>query len=96
MTTPNAPTDPDQQPDSLAPEASEHAEEKDTSDFALGIFRMAVVAPGLIVAKVSYDLVPFLPQWAEYVLFAGGSFVLGNVLISGLVALGKRAANQQK
>ena len=92
MSTSNLPDSPDNQPDTALSEENETAEEaEEGGGFGYGVLRMLVAAPGLIVARFTYDLIPFLPQWGEYILLTVASFALGNILISGLVAIGKRA-----
>ena len=92
MNTPNADHDPNNHPDAVTPQEAETDEAtEEGGGFGYGVLRMLVAAPGLIVARFTYDLIPFLPQWAEYILLTVGSFVLGNILISGYVALAKRA-----
>ena len=97
MNTPNTPDDRDHQPDGAALAETETTEATENGGgFGYGVLRMLVAAPGLIVARFTYDLVPFVPQWAEYILLTLGSFVLGNILISGYVALAKRADEKAK
>ena len=91
MSTPNSPTDPDQHPGIATTAESETAKEEEGGGFGYGLLRVLVAAPGLIVAKFTSDLIPFVPAWAEYLLLGIVSFALGNVLISVLVAIGKRA-----
>ena len=97
LNTPNADHDPNNHADAVTPqEAETDAATEEGGGSGYGVLRMLVAAPGLIVAKFTYDLIPFLPQWAEYILLTVGSWVLGNILISGYVALAKRADEEAK
>ena len=97
MSTSNSQDSSDKQPDTTMSEENETAEQaEEGGGFGYGVLRMLVAAPGLIVARFTYDLIPFLPQWAEYILLTAGSFVLGNIVISGFVALAKRADEKAK
>ena len=97
LNTPNVHYDLEDQPDTATPQETETVETTEEGNgFGYGVFRMLVAAPGLIVAKFTYDLIPFLPQWAEYILLTVGSFALGNILISGYIALAKRADEKAK
>lgn len=88
MNATNSSHDPEDHSNSPSPDETEpEAEAEKSGSMADTIVPLLMAVPGLVVARMTDDILPFVPGWGEYLLLAFGSFLVGNVLYFGAKAI---------